>query len=203
MSCNVSSGKPAASLRVLLLDEKGAHEDLLIREFHRVGMRVTAERVDSREAFTRALQQFAPDVVLSHHSDAPFGPLAVLEVLQAVRPTAALIVVAGALDEAALVAYLRAGAADLVLKHNLTRLAAAVEGAVAQRRPLQALSPRQLEVLRLVASGYTTGDIAQRLKLSVKTVEAHRAEVMRRLDIHNLAGVVRFAIRVGLISPQS
>jgi DNA-binding NarL/FixJ family response regulator len=124
-------------------------------------------------------------------------------VLQAVRPTAALIVVAGALDEAALVAYLRAGAADLVLKHNLTRLAAAVEAAVAQRRPLQALSPRQLEVLRLVASGCTTGDIAQRLKLSVKTVEAHRAEVMRRLDIHNLAGVVRFAIRVGLISAQS
>jgi DNA-binding NarL/FixJ family response regulator len=203
MSCNVPSRNAALNLRVLLVDQAGGDGDLVIRECHRVGMRVTAQRVDSREAFTRALEQFAPDVVLSHHSGAPVGPLAALELVQAVRPTAALIVVAGALDEAALVAYLRAGAADLVLTHNLTRLAAAVEGAVAQRRPLQALSPRQLEVLRLVASGSTTGDIAQRLKLSVKTVEAHRAEVMRRLDIHNLAGLVRFAIRVGLISAQS
>ena len=119
------------------------------------------------------------------------------------RPTAPLIVVASGLDEPAVVAFVRAGVADLVLKSNLRRLASAVDAALALRRPLKALSPRQLEVLRLVALGDTTGAIAQRLKRSVKTVEAHRAEVMKRLDIHNLAGLVRFAVRVGLISAQS
>ncbi len=159
--------------------------------------------MESREAFTRALEEFGPDIVLSNHAGAPSGAHAALELLQAVRPTAPLIVIMSALDEAAVVALVRAGVADLVLKSNLSRLASAVEAALALRRPLRALSPRQVEVLRLVALGNTTGDIARRLKLSVKTVEAHRAEVMKRLDIHNLAGLVRFAVRVGLISAQS
>ncbi len=191
-----------AILRILLLDDKAADAELLKREFDRAGTPVITERVESREAFSRALEEFRPDLVLSSHSVAPFGALAALELLQAVRPTAPFIVVTSALDEQAVVAFVKAGAADLVLKSNLSRLASAVDAALALRQPLRALSPRQLEVLRLVALGDTTGDIARRLKLSVKTVEAHRAEVMKRLAIHNLAGLVRFAVRVGLISPQ-
>jgi DNA-binding NarL/FixJ family response regulator len=65
--------------------------------------------------------------------------------------------------------------------------------------PLMKLSMRQREILQLIAEGQTTKDIAQRLNLSVKTVETHRSQLMERLDIHDVPGLVRFAMRVGLI----
>ncbi|HMS84992.1 MAG TPA: response regulator transcription factor [Nitrospira sp.] len=69
--------------------------------------------------------------------------------------------------------------------------------------PLARLSGRQREILQLIAEGYTTKDIAQRLNLSVKTVETHRAQLMERLDIHDVPGLVRLAIRVGLVRADS
>ena len=64
------------------------------------------------------------------------------------------------------------------------------------------LTQRQREVLQLIAEGHSTRDIAQMLFISVKTVETHRAEVMRRLDVWDVAGLTRLAIRTGLISPE-
>jgi DNA-binding NarL/FixJ family response regulator len=64
------------------------------------------------------------------------------------------------------------------------------------------LSPRQREVLRLIAEGRTTKQIAQALEISVKTVETHRAQLMERLGIHDVAGLVRYAIIVGLIEVE-
>ena len=69
--------------------------------------------------------------------------------------------------------------------------------------PLAKLSQRQREILQLVAEGQTTKDIAQRLSLSVKTVKTHRSQLMERLDIHDVPGLVRFAMRVGVIQPDS
>ena len=69
--------------------------------------------------------------------------------------------------------------------------------------PLEALTPRQREILQLVSEGNSTKDIAKRLDLSIKTVESHRSELMDRLDIHDVTGLVRFAIRHGLISPDA
>ena len=69
--------------------------------------------------------------------------------------------------------------------------------------PLAKLSMRQREILQLVAEGQTTKDIAHRLNLSVKTVETHRSQLMERLDIHDVPGLVRFAMRVGLIQPTA
>ncbi len=69
--------------------------------------------------------------------------------------------------------------------------------------PLTKLSMRQREILQLIAEGQTTKDIAQRLNLSVKTVETHRSQLMERLDIHDVPGLVRFAMRVGLIQLYS
>jgi len=63
------------------------------------------------------------------------------------------------------------------------------------------LTPRQREILQLIAEGGSTKEIAYRLGLSAKTVETHRAEIMRRLEIHDVAGLVRYAIRRGLVSP--
>jgi DNA-binding NarL/FixJ family response regulator len=69
--------------------------------------------------------------------------------------------------------------------------------------PIDALTPRQREVLQLVAEGNTSKDIADRLGLSFKTVEAHRAQIMERLGLHDVAGLVRFAMRMGLVRPES
>jgi DNA-binding NarL/FixJ family response regulator len=62
------------------------------------------------------------------------------------------------------------------------------------------LTPRQLEILRLIAEGRSTKEMAGLLGVSVKTVETHRAQLMERLDIHELAGLVRYAIRTGLVN---
>ena len=64
----------------------------------------------------------------------------------------------------------------------------------------QPLTARQREILQLIAEGRTTKAIAQMLTLSPKTVEMHRAQLMERLDIHDVAGLVRYAIRTGMIS---
>lgn len=71
-----------------------------------------------------------------------------------------------------------------------------------KRDQLASLSPRQREVLRLIAEGRTTKQIAQQLEISVKTVETHRAQLMERLDIHDVVGLVRYAIIVGLVKVE-
>ena len=68
---------------------------------------------------------------------------------------------------------------------------------------LDALSPRQTEILKAIAGGRSTKQIAYDLGLSVKTIETHRAQIMERLDIHDVAGLVRFAVRVKLVSADS
>ncbi|OIQ66004.1 oxygen regulatory protein NreC [mine drainage metagenome] len=62
------------------------------------------------------------------------------------------------------------------------------------------LSPRQREVLQFIAEGLSTKDIARRLDLSVKTVETHRGTLMKQLDVHEVTGLVRYAIKTGLVS---
>ena len=64
------------------------------------------------------------------------------------------------------------------------------------------LTPRQLEILPLIAAGLGTKEIAYRLNISKKTVETHRKELMHRLNIHDVPGLVRYAIRTGLVSPE-
>lgn len=66
--------------------------------------------------------------------------------------------------------------------------------------PGEALTPRQRETLQLIAEGHTTKEIARRLNISVKTVETHRTQLMKQLDLHDVAGLVRYALRTGLIS---
>src|SRR5690349_5439572 len=71
-----------------------------------------------------------------------------------------------------------------------------------KRDQLANLSPRQREVLRLIAEGRTTKQIAQTLEISAKTVETHRSQLMERLNIHDVAGLVRYAIIVGLVDVE-
>ena len=69
-------------------------------------------------------------------------------------------------------------------------------------QPLDELTERQREILQLIAEGRSTKEIASILDVSIKTVETHRARLMERLDIHDVPGLVRFAIRTGLVSPN-
>jgi DNA-binding NarL/FixJ family response regulator len=63
------------------------------------------------------------------------------------------------------------------------------------------LTPRQREILQLIAEGCSTKEVARRLDLAVKTVETHRALLMKQLDVHEVAGLVRYAMRAGIVSP--
>jgi DNA-binding NarL/FixJ family response regulator len=65
------------------------------------------------------------------------------------------------------------------------------------------LTPRQRDVLQLIAEGSTTKAIAKKLGISVKTAESYRAELMEALDIHDVAGLTRYAIRTGMITPDA
>jgi DNA-binding CsgD family transcriptional regulator len=72
-----------------------------------------------------------------------------------------------------------------------------------EANPAGSLTHRQREVLALIAEGHNTKSIGRRLGISIKTVETHRTQLMERLDIHDVAGLVRYAIRIGLIRSDS
>jgi DNA-binding NarL/FixJ family response regulator len=187
-------------LRVLLLEDSESDAELICRELGRSGLPTTTQRVDSETAFESALRSFAPDVVISDHSLGQFNAQSALELLRKVRPATPLIIVSGSLNGEKTVACLRAGAEDVIVMESLHRLGASISHAVHLRRPLDKLTPRQIEVLQMVAEGYRTREIAAHLQLSVKTIESHRGEIMKRLEIHEVVGLVRYAMRVGLVA---
>jgi DNA-binding NarL/FixJ family response regulator len=161
------------------------------------------ERVDSMEGFHRALKRLAPDVAIVDDALDELDVPTALMLLQEAHSPAPLIVVARELQEESMVEGLRAGAEDFVSLGQVNRLRDALEKALSIRRPLRRLSPRQLDVLRLIAAGHTTPGIASRLERSPKTIETHRSEIMKRLGIHDVVGLVRYAIRVGLLPPEA
>jgi DNA-binding NarL/FixJ family response regulator len=155
--------------------------------------------VDTRDAYAAALREIRPDVVLCDHSVGQFNAIGAFRMLQSTRPATPFIVVTGTPDDERAVTALRAGVEDVVFKTSLDRLAASIESAIAIRRRLRTLTPRQFQVLRLVAEGHTTPEIALRLRIGPKTVETHRSELMRRLAIHDALALARFALRMGVI----
>jgi DNA-binding NarL/FixJ family response regulator len=188
-------------LRLLVLEGSLETAALLTGELERVGFQVVSQRVEAEEPFTRSVLSFAPDLILAAPHLSGFDALAALRVVQRLRPTAPLIVVAESLDEQTAISCLRAGAEDVVVWRNLGRLGPSVARALNLRQPLRRLSRRQLEVLRLVSEGQTTKQIAERLSVSVKTVETHRGAMTKRLGIREIASQARYAVRVGLV-PQ-
>ena len=93
--------------------------------------------------------------------------------------------------------YLSPGIVGVVIKDYLNRLGRA------QRTSAPILSSRETEVLRLIAEGRTTAEIAEDLQISVKTVETHRRQVMEKLDLHSIANLTKHALRIGLVSLDS
>jgi DNA-binding NarL/FixJ family response regulator len=75
-----------------------------------------------------------------------------------------------------------------------------VRGRTAEPTGFERLTPRQIEIVQLIAEGHTNAEIAQILGVSSKTVETHRSQLMARLQIHDVTGIVRYAVRMGLVS---
>ena len=188
------------------------------------GVEVVAEAGTGQEAVALA-EKLRPHVVLMDIAMHNLNGLdATARIVKRHPETRVIIVSMHASEEYALEA-LRAGASGYVLKDaDLMELEHAI-GAVTrgdtylspaisrhviadyrrrvteQSEPVDRLTPRQREVLQRIAEGLSTKEIAFKLSLSVKTVETHRAQLMERLDIHDVAGLVRFAVRVGLVDP--
>lgn len=189
-------------IRVLVLHDCAVAADRLTGELERGGTRLLSQRVNSEGGFLQALRAFGPDLVLAAATLANFSARTALHLLQAHRPGTPVILIGETLDDEIAVRCLRAGAENVVLESNLGRLGPAVQRALSVRQPLRRLSRRQLEVLRLVTEGLTSREIAARFGLSVKTIETHRSSGMRRLGLGDVTGLVRYAVRVGLI-PQT
>jgi DNA-binding NarL/FixJ family response regulator len=94
--------------------------------------------------------------------------------------------------------FVSRGAADVVLQDYVRRVGAPPQETAAASR--KAISPREREVLALIGEGLSTKEIAARLGLSVKTVETHRRQIMDKLGIYNIAGLIKYAVREGLAS---
>ena len=187
-------------LRVLVLNDNKADGDLIEQQLSAAGMTVEKPAVTSSDSFKTLLEDLQPDVVLSDYSATAFSACDALDVLRYQSPATPLIVVTESINGVSAVSCLRNGAEDIVIKKNIARLPSAITTAIERRQPLSKLTTRQVEVLRLVAEGHRTREIADKLSLSIKTVESHRGELMKRLGMHDVVSLVRYALRAGLVA---
>jgi DNA-binding NarL/FixJ family response regulator len=186
------------------------------------GVEVVAEATNGREAVD-LVGTTNPDVVLMDIGMKELNGIEAAVIIARERPSVRVIILSMHDTQDFVSQALKAGAAGYVLKdaaplelefalqavtRGETYLSPKVSRQVVQSyvRPpdaetgLEALSPRQREILKAIVSGRTTKQIAYDLGLSIKTIETHRAQIMDRLDIHDVVGLVRFSIRIGLIS---
>lgn len=187
-------------LRVVLIDESPTSGDALVGALRQPGREVLMERADQEETLVSLLRGFWPDVVFTAQQAGQLGLPAVMAAVRTVRPTVPVILLADPGDEHQTAAWIRAGVEEVVPRESLGQTSDALQRALEVRQPLTRLSPRQIEVLRLITEGLTSREIASRLRLSEKTVETHRSAVAQRLGIRDVAGLVRYAVRVGLTS---
>src|SRR5688572_28991519 len=124
----------APTIRVLLTEDVVSDAELEVRELKRAGLRLTHRIVDSEESFTRALQEFSPDVILSDFSMPGFDGMAALSIAREICPDTPFVFVSGTIGEEYAIRALKNGATDYVLKSNLVRLPATVERAIAEAR---------------------------------------------------------------------
>lgn len=187
---------------------------------------VVAEAGDGRDAL-RLAAAHRPDVVLMDIVMPNLNGLDAAARIAHAYPHTRVIMLSMSADEDSVLKTLRAGAVGYLVKTaDPAELELAIRAAMRgekflssavsehvvsvclnrldkEQTSLERLTPRQREVLQLVAEGHTTKDIAKRLEISTKTAEAYRGELMRALDIHDIASLTRYAIRAGLVSLDS
>ena len=186
------------------------------------GIEVAGEAGNGRDAL-RMMRTDMPDIVLTDIAMAGLNGMETTARITKDFPGVKVIVLSMYANEEYVMQALRAGAAGYLVKEAATSelelairavargntyLSPAISGKVidatlrphTQGSPLDRLTPRQREILQLIAEGRSTKQIADTLKLSVKTVETHRSQLMSRLEIYDVPGLVRYAIRVGMIA---
>ena len=212
------------AVRVLL-----AEDHVLVRTGIRAllekirGVEVVGEASDGHEAL-QLIEKLRPDIVMMDIAMPELNGLEATKYIAKEFPQVRVIILSMHASEEYARRAVRAGASGYILKGGtLAELELALK-AVANREtyltpsvskfvledysrrlnaevsPLDQLTPRQREILQLVAEGRTSEYIGKKLNISPKTVESHRSQIMDRLDIHDIAGLVRFAIRVGLVT---
>jgi DNA-binding NarL/FixJ family response regulator len=189
-------------------------------------MRVAGEAAGGLEAIER-FRELRPDLVLLDVGMPGMDGLAACRRIREEDPEARVLILTVHAEEQFFFEALRAGAHGYVLKRSTgNELRQAIRAVVGGRtwlspelagslvedfvgraregedgRLLGVLSAREREVLKLVAEGHTNSEVAKLLSISVKTVQTHRAHAMEKLGLHERTGLVRYAIRTGLIEP--
>jgi DNA-binding NarL/FixJ family response regulator len=186
---------------------------------------VVAEASNGRDAL-HLVKAHRPDVVMMDIAMPGLNGLEAAKRLVNEFPHISVLILSMHKSEEYVWQALRAGASGYLLKDaDLTELALAIKAVASgetylsppiskhviqdyvrrvggEETLLERLTPRQREILQLIAEGATTKEIAQTLNISVKTVETHRAQLMERLNIHDVAGLVRYAMKIGLVQPN-
>lgn len=189
------------------------------------GYEVVGEAEDGRQTVDMA-RELHPDIILLDVSMHGVSGLEALKELATAAPGSRVLMLSMHADAEVVVSALEKGARGYLLKDaaidELHQALNAVgrgqrylsssiaepvlERALARSQRLlpvaQSLTERQIEILRLISRGVSTRLIAEGLGLSVKTVEAHRAQIMKRLHIHDVAGLVLYAVREGIVDPD-
>jgi DNA-binding NarL/FixJ family response regulator len=186
-------------------------------------VQVMAEAGNGREALD-LIKTHRPDVLLVDISMSDLNGLELTDRVRKSWPNIRVIIISMHRNEEYVLHALQAGATGYVLKDAGTNeleiaLKAVSKGETYLSPPIskyvvsnylrrmgagtylwEQLTRRQREILQLIAEGYTTKEIAQKLNVDVKTVDTLRTQLMKRLDIHNIAGLVRYAIRKGVVT---
>ena len=203
--------------RVLLADDHRivaeGLKSLLAEEFELAGM------VEDGRALVKAARELRPDVIVADISMPHLNGIEALALLKQDNPTVRVVFLTMHRDTAYARRALAVGAAGFVLKHSapaelVLALRAALQGrtfitpdlaaelvrtAGQAADPVAAITPRQREILELLAEGKSAKEIASALGLSARTVEDHKYRLMESLGIDNSAELIRFAIRHGLV----
>jgi len=214
-------------VRVLLADDHELFRAGICSLMHNfAGIEIVAEASNGREALDLCKKRRV-DVALVDIIMPQLNGLDAIARLAAVSPQTRSIILSMNASEEYVLQALRCGAVGYLLKNiSPSELEQAIRAvargemylspaiskqviaAYLQRvggevmSPFERITPRQREVLQLIAEGNTTKAIAQKLDIAAKTVEMHRSQLMTALDIHDIAGLVRYAIRMGLINPD-
>lgn len=211
-------------LRVILADDHALVRAGFRALLHEMGVQILAEAGNGQELLERVAEH-QPDVVLMDIAMPELNGLEATARLTKQFPNVRVVIISMHANIEYARRALQAGAAGYLLKNAKaaeleTALTAVAQGevylspAVAKfvaadysRRgqdnsPASTrLTPRQVEILQLIAKGYTRKQIAERLHISVKTVDTYRAQLMRHLDVQDAAGLVRVATQIGLVTP--
>ncbi|MEY2578834.1 MAG: hypothetical protein QOI49_1658 [Verrucomicrobiota bacterium] len=213
-----------SALRVVLADDHA-----LVRAGIRAlleklpGIEVVGEADNGRQAL-ELIKKTSPNLILLDISMAELGGLEALPRIVRDFPGVKVLILSGHANEEYVLRALRCGATGYMLKEaaaeelglaikavaqdktylspsvSRTVVESYLQRAAGEEGPIEQLTARQREVLQLIAEGKNTKEIASTLEVSVKTVEAHRLQLMARLHIHDVPGLVRYAIRSGLVS---